>query len=63
MGWGDYLRMREEPLGWTRKRTRQALAIESSNVFAHAMWGHHHGQARGHRRRKAAIRRRAQQRT
>jgi hypothetical protein len=41
MGWADYLRTRDgagglDPVAHYEK----ALASESSNVFAHAMWGH-----------------------
>jgi hypothetical protein len=42
MGWADFLRTREgaaglDPLAHYRK----ALAVEPSNVFANAMWGHY----------------------
>lgn len=42
MGWADYLRERDgtgglDPASYYQK----ALAAESSNVYAHAMWGHH----------------------
>jgi tetratricopeptide (TPR) repeat protein len=42
MGWADFLRMREGAVGLDpQAHYRKALAVESSNVFAHAMWGHH----------------------
>jgi hypothetical protein len=42
MGWADYLRNREGPGGRDPQvHYEKALAAESSNVYAHAMWGHH----------------------
>jgi tetratricopeptide (TPR) repeat protein len=42
MGWADFLRLREGATGLDpQAHYRKALAEESSNVFAHAMWGHH----------------------
>src|ERR1700682_3151480 len=42
MGWADFLRMREGAAGLDpQAHYRKALAVESSNVFAHAMWGHY----------------------
>jgi hypothetical protein len=42
MGWADYLRNREGAGGADPKAHYQkALAVESSNVYAHAMWGHY----------------------
>ena len=41
MGWADFLRIREGAIGLDPKaRYTKALALEPSNVFAHAMWGH-----------------------
>ncbi len=42
MGWADYLRSREGPGGHDPPaHYKKALAAESSNVYAHAMWGHY----------------------
>jgi tetratricopeptide (TPR) repeat protein len=42
MGWADFLRIREGAVGLDPQAYyRKALADDSSNVFAHAMWGHH----------------------
>ena len=42
MGWADYLRIREGAIGLDpQARYAKALALDSSNVFAHTMWGHH----------------------
>jgi hypothetical protein len=42
MGWADYLRNREGAGGLDPEaHYRKALATESSNVYAHAMWGHY----------------------
>jgi tetratricopeptide (TPR) repeat protein len=42
MGWADFLRIRDGASGLDPPAYyRKALANESSNVFAHAMWGHY----------------------
>lgn len=42
MGWADFLRIRDGASGLDPPAFyRKALANESSNVFAHAMWGHY----------------------
>lgn len=42
LGWADFLRTRDGATGLDPPaQYRQALTQESSNVFAHAMWGHH----------------------
>jgi hypothetical protein len=42
MGWADYLRMREGAGGLDpQAHYQKALAAESSNAYAHAMWGHY----------------------
>lgn len=42
MGWADYLRNRDGAGGLDPEaHYRKALAVELSNVYAHAMWGHY----------------------
>lgn len=42
MGWADFLRLREGSSGMNPPaHYERALALEPSNVFAHAMWAHH----------------------
>ena len=42
MGWADHLRLREGGIRLDPPSNYQkALAADPSNVFAHAMWGHH----------------------
>jgi hypothetical protein len=42
MGWADFLRLREGAAGMNPPaHYERALALEPSNVYAHAMWAHH----------------------
>jgi tetratricopeptide (TPR) repeat protein len=42
MGWADFLRGRDGAGGTNpQAHYERALALEPSNVYAHAMWGHH----------------------
>jgi hypothetical protein len=42
MGWADFLRLRDGAGGMNpQAHYERALALEPSNVYAHAMWGHH----------------------
>lgn len=42
MGWADFLRSRDGLGGLDPARSyRRAIEVDSKNVFAHAMWGHH----------------------
>ena len=41
IGWADFLRWRDGNVALEPEASyRQALAVDSSNVYAHAMWGH-----------------------